>query len=269
MNRNQLIGISIAFVLIVSVVSFVFLINNPSETPLEPPEGLHYNGVDIWFLKIMGFKMVYSDIVVYIDPAQFYADESDTLLETADFIVITHDHPTHCSSYLVERLSDNDTIVIASQEPAIIVDANYTVKPGDVLTFDRVSFEFVPSYCYNATYYQTETPMHTRSENNTGVIIDFEGTRIYHAGDTDRIPEMQSIETDIAILPVSDSPNHAWTNASEAAKAIDDLKINSNLKYAIPTHWDVGVGFSTERRFYAEDFAELANCTVIILDPHY
>ena len=80
---------------------------------------------------------------------------------------------------------------------------------------------------------------------------------------------MQSIQTDIAILPVSASPNHAWTNASEAAKVIDDLKINSDLMYAIPTHWDVGVGFSTPQREYAEDFAELANCTVIILDPHY
>jgi L-ascorbate metabolism protein UlaG (beta-lactamase superfamily) len=270
MNRNQLIGIAIAGVLVVSVASYVFLINSPAnETVLEPPEGLHYNGVDIWFLKIMGFKMKYDNIVVYIDPAQFYVDDNDALLETADFILITHDHPTHCSAYVVGKLSDKDTVVIASHGPAQIVDANYTVKPGDVLTFDRVHFEFVPSYCYNATLYLTDTPMHTRAENNTGMIIDFEGTRIYHAGDTDRIPEMQSIDADIAILPVSDSPNHAWTNASEAAKVIDDLKINSDLKYAIPTHWDVGVGFSAARRYYAEDFAVLANCTVIVLNPHY
>ncbi len=270
MNRNQLIGIAVVCILVVSAVSYVAFMNIPAnETHLEPPEGLHYNGVDIWFLMIMGFKMKYDDVVVYIDPAYFFVDENDTLLETADYIVISHDHATHCSSYLVRKLSDSDTIVIASQEPAEIVNANYSVRPGDVLTFDKVSFEFVPSYCYNATYYGTETPMHTKAENNTGVIIDFEGTRIYHAGDTDRIPEMQSIESDIAILPVSDSPNNAWTNASEAAKAIDDLKINSDLKYAIPTHWDVGVGFVTERRFYAEDFADLANCTVIILDPHY
>ncbi|MFW9809569.1 MAG: MBL fold metallo-hydrolase [Candidatus Thorarchaeota archaeon] len=270
MNRNQLIGIAVAGVLVVGVVSFVFLINNPTNEPvLEPPEGLHYNGVDIWFLKVMGFKMKYEDVIVYIDPAYFFVDENDTLLEIADFIVISHDHQTHCSESIVRRLSDNDTIVIASQEPAEIVASNYTVRPGDVLTFDKVTFEFVPSYCYNATYYGTDTPMHTRPENNTGVIIDFEGTRIYHAGDTDRIPEMQSIVADIAILPVSESPNHAWTNASEAAKVIDDIKINSDLKYAIPTHWDVGVGFITEQRHYAEEFAELANCTVVILDPQY
>jgi L-ascorbate metabolism protein UlaG (beta-lactamase superfamily) len=269
-DRTQLIGIVIACVLVVSVSSYIFLLNTPPNEPqLEPPEGIHYNDVDIWFLKIMGFKLKYQDVVVYLDPAQFYIGDDDTLMETADFIVISHDHPTHCSPYLVRKLSDAHTIVIASQGPSELVDANYTVKPGDALTFDKVSFEFVASYCYNATLYQTETPMHTKAENNTGVIVDFEGTRIYQAGDTDRIPEMQSIQTDIAILPVSASPNHAWTNASEAAKVIDDLKISSDLKYAIPTHWDVGVGFSTPHREYAEAFAELANCTVIILDPHY
>ncbi|MFW9795378.1 MAG: MBL fold metallo-hydrolase [Candidatus Thorarchaeota archaeon] len=270
MKRNQLIGLAIACTLVVIIASYISFMNIPTnENLLEPPEGLHYNGVDIWFLKVMGFKMKYDDVVVYVDPAYFFPDDNVSFLEIADFIVISHNHPTHCSQSIVRRLSDNDTIVIASQEPAEIVATNYTVTPGDVLAFDKVTFEFVPSYCFNATYYETETPMHTRPENNTGVIIDFEGTRIYHAGDTDRIPEMQSIVTDIVILPVSDSPNHAWTNASEAAKVVDDLKINSDLKYAIPTHWDVGVGFITERRFYAEDFAELANCTVVILDPHF
>ncbi|MFW9767997.1 MAG: MBL fold metallo-hydrolase [Candidatus Thorarchaeota archaeon] len=270
MKRSQLIGVAIACIVVVSTVSYIAFLNMPvTENHPEPPEGLYYNGVDIWFLKVMGFKMKYEDIVVYVDPAYIFTTDNDTFLEKADFIVISHDHQTHCSPSIVRRLSDSNTLVIASQEPALLVDANYTVESGDVLTFDKVTFEFVPSYCYNATYYQTETPMHTRAENNTGVIIDFEGTRIYHAADTDRIPEMQSLVADIAILPVSESPNHAWTNASEAAKVIDDLKINSDLMYAIPTHWDVGVGFITEQRQYAEEFAELANCTVAILDPYY
>jgi hypothetical protein len=58
-------------------------------------------------------------------------------------------------------------------------------------------------------------------------------------------------------------------NVSEAVNAVDDLMINSDLKYAIPTHWDIGPGWDTERRYYAEDFAELANCTVVILDSLY
>ncbi|MFW9849359.1 MAG: MBL fold metallo-hydrolase [Candidatus Thorarchaeota archaeon] len=282
MNRTHLIGAVLVCILVVSIAAFVSLplilpppddtttsTDSEDYTPLEPPEGLSYNGVDISFLKIMGFRLVYEDVVVYIDPAYFYVDRNDTFLVKADFILISHDHPTHCSPTVVERLSDNDTVVIAAPGPAEVVDADIVVTPGDVLNFDKVSFEFIPSYCYQAVLLNTNTPMHERSENNTGVIIDFEGTRIYHAGDTDRIPEMQSIVTDIAILPTSTTPNHAWMNASEAAKAVEDIKINSDLKYAIPTHWDIGPGWLSDRRYYAEEFAELANCTVVILDSLY
>ncbi len=273
MNRTKTIGISVGCVLIVGLAAIIsVLLIFPATTnddQLEPPEGFRYNGVDIFFLKIMGFKITYEDLVIYVDPAYFYAGRNDSFLEPADYILITHDHPTHCSAPVVDRLSDNDTIVITSPGPAEIVDADIIVTPGDVLNFDKVSFEFVPSYCYQATLLDTDTPMHERTESNTGIIIDFGSTRIYHAGDTDRIPEMQTIVADIVILPTSATPNHAWMNASEAAKAVDDIKINSNLKYAIPTHWDIGSGWTTDRRYNAEDFADLANCTVIILDHLY
>ncbi|MHA2424249.1 MAG: MBL fold metallo-hydrolase, partial [Candidatus Thorarchaeota archaeon] len=197
MNRNQLIGATIVCALLVSITAFVSIplvltppdgatnTTNPTdsvdETPLEPPEGLHYNGVDISYLKIMGFKLAYEELVVYIDPSYFYVDRNDSFLVKADYILISHDHPTHCSAAIVDRLSDNDTIVIAAPGPAEIVDADVIVKPGDVLSYDKVNFEFIPSYCYEAVFLGTTRPMHTQSENNTGVIVDFEGTRIYHA----------------------------------------------------------------------------------------
>jgi L-ascorbate metabolism protein UlaG (beta-lactamase superfamily) len=272
MKNNQLIGIAFVCIIVVSVVGFVSLTyfnpasngsttptTPPSEPTLEPPEGLHYSGVDISFLKIMGFKLKYNDIVVYIDPAYFLPSYDDPFLEIADYILISHDHPTHTSSTAVRRLSDNDTIIMAAARPAAEIGADNVVKPGDILDFDRVTFEFVPSYCYSATILYSEQPMHEK----------FEGTRIYHAGDTDRIPEMKTFVADIAILPVSDTPNNAWMNVSEAVNAVDDLMINSDLKYAIPTHWDIGPGWDVERRYYAEEFAELANCTVVILDSLY
>jgi L-ascorbate metabolism protein UlaG (beta-lactamase superfamily) len=282
LRKNQLIGTAIVCIMVVSAAGFISLTYfNPtpngsttpttplSEPTLEPPEGLHYSGVNISFLKIMGFKLKYDDIVVYIDPAYFLPSNDDAFLERADYILISHDHPTHTSSTAVRRLSDTDTIIMAAARPAEVIEADYVVKPGDVLDFDRVTFEFVPSYCYSATILYSEQPMHEQSYNNTGVIVDFEGTRIYHAGDTDRIPEMKTFVADIAILPVSDTPNNAWMNVSEAVNAVDDLMINSDLKYAIPTHWDIGPGWDVERRYYAEDFAELANCTVVILDSLY
>jgi L-ascorbate metabolism protein UlaG (beta-lactamase superfamily) len=237
--------------------------------PPEPPEGLYYDEVEIYYLAIMGFKLKHAGLVVYIDPVNCYAGENETFLEPADYILVSHVHPTHFSTATIGTISDNDTIVMSSRLPAERLNPDYIVEPGDVLEFDGVTFEFVSSYSPGAFHLGTGQPMHQKSSNNTGVIVDFEGPRIYHAADTARYPEMQTFDVDIAIFPVSNSTNKAWMNASEAAKAVDDLKINSDLKYTIPAHWDIGAGFIWERRYYAEEFAALANCTVVILDHLY
>jgi L-ascorbate metabolism protein UlaG (beta-lactamase superfamily) len=53
-----------------------------------------------------------------------------------------------------------------------------------------------------------------------GFILTVEGQRIYHAGDTDAIPEMESIDADIALLPLSGTYVMTADQAVEAAKAI-------------------------------------------------
>jgi hypothetical protein len=152
MKNNQLIGIAVVCIIVVSTVGFVsFTYFNPapngsttpttppSEPTLEPPEGLHYSGVDISFLKIMGFKLKYDDIVVYIDPAYFLPSNDDAFLERADYILISHDHPTHTSSTAVRRLSDNETIVMAAARPAAEIGVDYVVKPGDINSILRTT----------------------------------------------------------------------------------------------------------------------------------
>jgi len=58
--------------------------------------------------------------------------------------------------------------------------------------------------------------------------------RIYHAGDTDLIPEMDSIQADIALLPVSGK--YVMT-ADEAVQAAQKIR----PQVAIPMHYGAGV----------------------------
>lgn len=44
---------------------------------------------------------------------------------------------------------------------------------------------------------------HPRENGWLGFIAEIDGVRIYHAGDTDIIPEMKDFKVDIALLPVS------------------------------------------------------------------
>ncbi|MBY8997060.1 MAG: MBL fold metallo-hydrolase [Candidatus Thorarchaeota archaeon] len=202
--------------------------------------------------------MKYNETVVYIDPYNI-DDKDHPVLEPADYIIVTHDHSPHFSFSDILALSDNDTITIGSRIPAISLHPDHTVYPGEPLVFDDVSFEFVPAYNVDKYRSGTTTLFHPPSHDSIGVIVDFNGTRIYHAGDTDRIPEMMNITTDIALLSVS---GYAWMEPDEAASAVDDLKQSSDLAYAIPIHW----GWNQGSRWHAERFVELANCTTMILE---
>lgn len=233
-------------------------------TPIPPDSGRETNpdiftfeGIELMWIIIGGFKLKFNDTVVYIDPYNLDNVE-DPVLETADYIIVTHDHGPHFSLEDVRMLSDNETVTISSRTPATFLRPDFTVYPGDTLEFDDVTLEFVPSY--NVNKYRTGgTLFHPPEYDYVGVIVEFNGTRIYHAGDTDRIPEMTSIATDIALLPVS---GYAWMEAEEAAYAVDDLKLSSDLAYAIPIHWGYNIG----SRLDAERFVELANCTTLILE---
>jgi L-ascorbate metabolism protein UlaG (beta-lactamase superfamily) len=68
--------------------------------------------------------------------------------------------------------------------------------------------------------YNTNKKFHPKSDDKVGFVISITNNRIYHAGDTDLIPEMESIRPDIAFVPVSGT---YVMNAEEAAKAVNEL----------------------------------------------
>ena len=81
-----------------------------------------------------------------------------------------------------------------------------------------------------------------------GFIVTIEGVRIYHAGDTDFIPEMKSIKTDIALLPVSGTYVMTAAEAVQAALAIKPA-------IAIPMHFNAIVGSEKDAALFKEKLA--------------
>ena len=102
------------------------------------------------------------------------------------------------------------------------------VKPGSKLTAAGVEIEVVPAYNIDKAF-------HPKDNNWLGFIITIDGTRIYHAGDTDLIPEMDTFSVDIALLPVSGTFVMTADEAVEAAKRL-------NPRLAIPMHYGAIVG---------------------------
>ncbi|MBU1063196.1 MBL fold metallo-hydrolase, partial [bacterium] len=77
---------------------------------------------------------------------------------------------------------------------------------------------------------------HPKSKNYLGYVLTIDGVRVYHAGDTERIPEMQQFDCDIALLPLGQK--YTMNSVYEAANSALDVK----AKIAIPIHYDMFEG---------------------------
>lgn len=184
--------------------------------------------------------------VVYIDPWKLAPGAVK-----ADLILVTHDHYDHLSKDDIARLSKSDTVVVGPPAVASKLGGKVVVaKPGDKLTAAGISIEVLPAY-------NPKKQFHPKSAGYVGYIITLNHRRIYHAGDTDLIPEMAHIQVDIALLPVSGT--YVMT-AAEAAEAANTIK----PALAIPMHYGDPDVVGTRRD--AEEFKRLAQVPVEILD---
>jgi L-ascorbate metabolism protein UlaG (beta-lactamase superfamily) len=184
--------------------------------------------------------------VIFIDPAYLktyfknyakriefssWPDAIDGLpeeLEKADLILVTHHHKDHCKRVTVKRLRRPDTMVLAPKRCTKELGEDITtIRPGQRVSLDKVVIEAVQAY--NTEEGRSSKKQH-REGDGVGYLISIGGKKIYHAGDTDFIPEMQGLgPVDAALLPIGGTFTMDLQEAMEAAIAI-------NPKIVIPIH---------------------------------
>ena len=202
---------------------------------------IHWMGHD-------SFRIEGDGLVIYIDPWELNDGPK------GDLILITHDHYDHCSPQDVTKIQKEDSVIVTVEAAVAKLSGQIElVKPDDNLTVKGVAISAVPAYNINK-FRSPGVPFHPRDSGYVGFILTVEGRRIYHAGDTDCIPEMNSIHADIALLPVSGI--YVMT-ADEALEAASILK----PQIVIPMHVERGIGSLAD----AEYFKEKASVPVEIL----
>src|SRR5919108_1549604 len=201
------------------------------------------------------FRLTVGRAPVYIDPYRV-PEQSPP----ADLILITHGHYDHFSPQDIERLSGKDTWLVG---PAAVAERGsgqvHRIGPGETIDDELVRGLHISAVAaYNTSKRDADgNPFHPRDAGWVGYELNVRGERLYHSGDTDVIPEMDSVTgVDVALLPVSGVYVMTAQEAAEAARRIQP-------RVAVPMHWGAHIG--TERD--ARAFADKAPVEVRILDP--
>ncbi len=208
-----------------------------------------YRSIDIKWLGQSGFRIKTGNgKIVYIDPFKI---SSESVKEPADIIFITHSHYDHCFIEDIQKISNNGTIIVCPADVSSKmkhIQSKIDLKIAEI--GEKMNFEELGIICWPVPAYNTNKTAHTTEEGWLGYILDFNGVLIYHAGDTDIIPEMKKLSTsniDIALLPIGGTYT---MNAGEAAKAAAIIR----PKIAIPMHYATiqGIGSKSDADVFAK-----------------
>ncbi len=203
-------------------------------------------------LKWLGhasWKIKAAGKTIYIDPYQGDYDEK------ADIILVTHSHFDHCDVNKIKMIRRDDTLIIAPEDCVQKIGPPVeTLKPGEKKTVNDIVVEAVEAYNYKR-FRSPGNPYHPKGFG-VGYLIHAEGKTIYHAGDTDFIPEMKQLKgIDVALLPSGGTYTMDNEEAAEAALAMEP-------RIAVPMHiWD------TDPREFRRRVESVSDIRVVILRP--
>lgn len=212
----------LAVVMGAGVFAGVMIFTNP-----PPPED---NLIKLTILDNAGVMIEAEGLRIYVDPINLPSDYSAL---PADAILITHPHGDHYDSTCIDMLQKESTVNIFPDNMTTEIAAH------DGVGFDPLDSVQVGSIIITAYYMYTEVwvdderfASHPPEANWTSYIIDINGFKIFHAGDSKNITEYEQIsgQMDVVLLPLG--PGCQAMTGLEVVDAVDKLQPG----YFIPIH---------------------------------
>lgn len=170
--------------------------------------------MEISWLSHAAFKIkTNSGKIIYLDPFKISNDA-----EKADIIVSSHGHSDHFSRLDIKKLMRETTILLGPK----CISGKLEKFKGEVLNLnevfevDDIKVELVPAYTIQKS-------THPKDAGGVGIIIETEGKTVYHAGDTELIPEMKELRArniNVALLPCGSKYTMDFEESTNAALEI-------------------------------------------------
>ena len=168
-------------------------------------------------------------LVIYFDPLKI------TEQHDANYIFITHSHWDHFSPDDIQKVANENTSIIAPRDvyDKLIeagFDANklHRIKPYDELDLDSIHVQAIPAYNINKDF-------HPKANNWVGYVVAIDNATYYIMGDTDALPENESIRCNTLFIPIGGTYT---MDATEAANFTNKI----HPATAIPIHYGMVVG---------------------------
>ena len=183
------------------------------------------------------------DKKILIDPGNLkYKEEYFAIWNTADVILITHKHPDHCNTEVLQKL--DQSIKIYSTEEVQNANKSLTiniVKEKDVIELEGIKMEVVHAVHGYQPLLKGENEIH----ENVGYLVDDGQNRLYATSDT--ICFKNDYQADILCTPVT---GHGLTmSAFEAALYAKEV----GAVLTLPIHMD-NPAFPPDFKFMEEMF---------------
>ena len=173
-----------------------------------------------WFGQ-SAFRITTAGSRIFIDPFRVPSSAGPATL-----VLVTHPHQDHYDRQAIEGLRGAETVVVLPMSCAGPGQRGFA--PGQTERIGAVKITGLPSY-------DVAKRFHPKSGSWLGYVVEVDGVRVYHAGDTDPLPEMEGLRPDIALLPVGGMFTMNWRAAAALCRGL-------GATLAIPMHFNALIG---------------------------
>jgi L-ascorbate metabolism protein UlaG (beta-lactamase superfamily) len=172
--------------------------------------------VEIKFIGHGSLMFSVNNLNIYIDPVSSSGSYKD--LPKADLILVTHEHGDHLDTELIKSLKKEGTVMFCNAKSAESVSWAKVMKPGDANTVQGITINAVMAYNIKNQRAPGQ-PYHPKGAGN-GYVLTIGDKKIYIAGDTENIPEMNDLKNIyIAFLPMNLPYTMTPAMVADAAKS--------------------------------------------------
>lgn len=223
-------------------------------------EYLEVGDIKLFWTGHDGFRVEHGKTIIYVDPFRLVSPVK------ADVVLITHNHFDHYSKEDVRKIVKDRTLIVGPKElSGVELEFNCRgvfLEPWGEYKSDEFGLDILSVPAYNVNKFRAPgVPFHPKEDGKLGYLVSIGGVKIFHAGDSDNIPEYSKLSeygVDVALLPVSGTYVMTAEEAAEAAKIIKP-------KIAVPMHWgEIIAGRSEAEKF--RDILKDSGIEVVILE---